>query len=154
MLDTKNPLIAEFLKDHQQFSRLIYEISNLLETNKFEKARERAKELDAVAGPHIAYEEAELYPRLAALGENATLEETLVGQHHEALDALRDLLNIANPNEEQLESIKAGFRDSLTHAEHCGSLISLVTQLEASEQSESLDVLRRLRKQGKNWTDL
>lgn len=154
MLDTKNPLIAEFLKDHQQFSRLIYEISNLLKANKIEKARERAKELDAVAGPHIAYEEAELYPRLAGLGEKATSEEMLVGQHHEAIDALRDLLNIPTPSEEQLKSIKAGFQDSLTHAEHCGSLISLLTQLEASEQTESLEVLRDFRKQGKNWTDL
>ena len=67
MLDTKTPLIAEFLKDHQQFSRLLYQISNLLQEGNVELARERAKDLDALAGPHIAYEEAELYPRLAEM---------------------------------------------------------------------------------------
>ena len=154
MLDTKTPLIAEFLKDHQQFSRLLYEISNLLDANKIEQARGRAIELNTVAGPHIAYEEAELYPRLAALGEKSTSEEMLVDQHEDVLDSLRGLLENPTPTGELLESIKAGFRGGLTHAEHCGTLISFLTELEKDEQAESLKILLAYREDGKNWTDL
>ena len=67
MLNTNSPLIAEFLKDHQQFSRLLLEISKLLDDNNLEKARQRAKELNELAGAHIAFEEAELYSRLNEL---------------------------------------------------------------------------------------
>lgn len=154
MLDTTNPLIVEFLKDHQQFSRLLYEIWKLLEAGQTDKARRRATELDSVAGYHIAYEEAELYPRLAKLGEKAVMEENLVGEHHDVLDSLRELVNNPSPSEEQLQSIQKGFRDAITHAEHCGTLISLLTQLDESEQAQSLETLRRLRERGKKWTEL
>ena len=41
MLDTTSKLIAEFLKDHQQFARLLYEIEKLLGSKKVPQARER-----------------------------------------------------------------------------------------------------------------
>ena len=154
MLDTKSPLIAEFLKDHQQFSRLLYQISRLLKEGKTELARERAKDLDALAGPHIAYEEAELYPRLVRMGERSVTEEMLVGQHHEALDAVRALIDSDHLDEERLEAIQDGFKGALAHAEHCGSLISLMSQLDETEQSDSLRELIRLREVGQKWTEL
>lgn len=154
MLNTQTPLIAEFLKDHQQFSRLLYEISKLLKENKIEKARERALELNDVAGPHIAYEEAELYTRLADLGEMKVTEDKLVDEHHEVLDSLKDLLDNDQPDAECLESIKAGFDKALSHAEHCGSLISLMSRLDDNQQTSSLAELIRFRAQGKKWTEL
>ena len=154
MLDTKAPLIAEFLKDHQQFSRLLYQISKLLEEGDIETARQRAKDLDVLAGPHIAYEEAELYPRLAQMGEKSVTEEMLVGQHHDALDAVRGLMNESPLDEAAVESIKIGFQGALSHAEHCGSLISLMTRLDQQEQSVSLEKLKQLREEGKKWTEL
>ncbi len=154
MLDTKTPLIAEFLKDHQQFSRLLYQISNLLQEGNVELARERAKDLDALAGPHIAYEEAELYPRLAEMGEISVTEEKLVGQHHDALDAVRALINAEAPDDKSLEAIQAGFQGALAHAEHCGSLISLLSRLDPQAQSASLEKLKKLRDEGTKWTEL
>ncbi len=154
-LDTdKSPLIAEFLKDHQQFSRLLYQIKKLLDENNFEAAQERAAELDRLAGPHIAFEEAELYPRLKILGERNVTEDLLVDQHRDAVDVLRMLIEVKNPNPETIEQIKSGFERALAHAEHCGSLISLMTQLDENEQAESLRELIRLRKTEQLWTDL
>ena len=95
MLDTQSPLISEFLKDHQQFSRLMLEIKKLLDTNNIEQARTRAVELDELAGGHIAYEEAELYPRLAELTKQAVSEKLLVNQHHQVLDGIRLLVGKA-----------------------------------------------------------
>ncbi len=153
MLDTGTPLIAEFLKDHQQFSRLIYEIAKLLDADKIAEARCRAEELDVVAGPHIAYEEAELYSRLVGLGETSITEEMLVDEHRSMLAALRLLLEEPDLVGETLESVKAGFKSALAHAEHCGSLISLMSRLSEVEQAASLVQLIQLRTQGKKWTD-
>ena len=154
MLDTKSPLISEFLKDHQQFSRLLYEISRLLSDGKVEDAKKRARELNEMAGPHIAYEETELYPRLALLGERSVTEEMLVDQHHEALDAVRILIDEQEIDESRLEEVKQGFAGALSHAEHCGSLISLMSRLNPEQQAESLLELKRLRDEGSKWTEL
>ena len=154
MLDLKDPLIAEFVKDHQQFSRLLYEISKLLEEDKIEAARTRAKELDSIAGSHIAYEEAELYSRLSQLGEKSVSKESLVKEHHEVLDSLKILLFHPHPDETELRGVKSGFRAALAHAEHCGSLISLMSRLNEQQRSESLKTLYRLRAEHRKWTEL
>lgn len=154
MIDTKSKLITEFLKDHQQFSRLLYEIEKLLGRGEVAKAKERAAELNQLAGPHIAYEEAELYPRLANLGETNVTEDHLVDQHHDALDALRLLSENDELSNDQVKQAREGFQRALSHAEHCGSLISLMSTLNESEQAESLAELLRFREEGKLWTEL
>ncbi len=154
MLDTQNPLVVEFLHDHQQMSRLLYSITQLLKADKVEQAREQARELNELAGPHIAYEECELYPRLAQLGEKRVSKELLVGQHHEVVDALEQLLKGNSFDEQSLKEIIDGFQTGLNHAEHCGSLISLMCRLDEQQQQESLEKLLQLRNEGKKWTDL
>lgn len=132
----------------------MYEIAKLLDDQEIEQARVRAKELDAVAGPHIAYEESELYSRLGELGVKSVTKQQLVDEHREVLDALRMLLNNPAPDGKMVESIKAGFRSGLTHAEHCGSLMSLMGRLDEQQRSESLKRLIHLREHGRNWTEL
>jgi Spy/CpxP family protein refolding chaperone len=141
-------------KDHQQFSRLLYQIRNLLSERKFDDAKERAGEFDKLAGSHIAYEESELYPRLKMLGNQGVSQSLLVGQHQDALEALRELLLVESPDEATICKIESGFENALRHAEHCGSLISLMAGLTPSQQNESLQVLIRLREQGLRWTEL
>lgn len=154
-LDTeKSQLIAEFLKDHQQFSRLLYQIQKLLESGEIEKAKQRARELDQLAGPHIQFEERELYPRLSVLGARNVTEEMLVHQHHDALDALQQLIDLQEEEPESISQIKSGFEGALRHAEHCGSLISLMTLLDDNEQTQALQTLLDLRVNGKRWTEL
>lgn len=154
MLDTKSKLITEFLKDHQQFSRLLFEIEKLLGLGEVTKAKARAAELNQLAGPHIAYEEKELYPRLVSLGETNVTEDHLVDQHHDALDALRLLDETDELSDAQVQLAREGFQHALSHAEHCGSLISLMATLDESEQAESLVELERFREEGKLWTEL
>lgn len=154
MINTKSPLITEFLKDHQQFSRLLLEVSRLLEQGEIEKARQRARELDVLAGPHIAYEEAELYPRLDQLGDKSVTEEMLVSQHHDALTTIRKLVGEQSISEAELTEIKEGIKAALDHVEHCGSLISFMTRLDEDQQVESLAELKRLRAEGTKWTAL
>lgn len=154
-LDTqKSPLIVEFLIDHQQFSRLLYQIRKLLADRDVEKAKDLAVKLDRLAGPHIAFEEMELYPRLAQLGEQHVTEELLIGQHHEALNALRELLQFEGDDMSSIRQMEAGFADALEHAEHCGSLISLMLHLSDNDKDEALAALKRLRKEGPPWTQM
>ena len=152
MIDMTSPLITEFVKDHQQFSRLLYQVSKLLDEGKIEQARVRARELDALAGSHIAYEEQELYPRLEQLGVKSVTQAALLHEHADALKALKMLIHSEELDSQQLEEVKRGFRDALDHAEHCGSLISLMTQLDEQEQANSLSVLKKLRITGSTWT--
>ena len=70
------------------------------------------------------------------------------------VDALRLLLENPAPDDSELESIKQGFRSGLAHAEHCGSLISLMSRLDEQQRSESLKLLVHLREQGGKWTEL
>ncbi|MGI9517695.1 MAG: hemerythrin domain-containing protein [Pirellulaceae bacterium] len=153
MLDTHSPLVAEFLKDHQQFSRLLLAITRLLEENKIDEARQRARELDQVAGPHIEYEERELYARLKELGETRVTNELLVGEHHKIRDAMNLLLENEKLDEDQLQQAKQGFESGIHHAEHCGSLISLMTRLDSDQQVASLVVLKELRDEGRKWSE-
>ena len=153
MLDTRSPLISEFLKDHQRFSRLLLAITRLLEDGKIDEARERARELDLVAGPHIEYEEREVYARLKQLGETRVTNEMLVGEHHQIRDAMKLLLENEALDESQLQQAKAGFASGIRHAEHCGSLISLMSRLDQDQQAQSLVVLKELRDGGRKWSE-
>ncbi len=154
MLDTHSPLVSEFLKDHQQFSKLLLAVSTLLEEDKIEEARQRARELDEVAGPHIEYEERELYARLKELGETRVTNELLVGEHHRIRDAMKLLLENESLDEQQLQEAREGFKTGIKHAEHCGSLISLMTRLDPDQQKQSLVVLRELRDGGRKWSEV
>ena len=130
------------------------EIKKLLDTNNIEQARTRAVELDELAGGHIAYEEAELYPRLAELTKQAVSEKLLVNQHHQVLDGIRLLVGKAELSADDIAKARSAFDVGIGHAEHCGSLISLMTTLDKDEQDASLAELLRLRKAGTKWSKL
>ena len=154
MLDTRVPLIAEFLKDHQQFMKLMFAVRNLLKDGRFDEARQLAVELDSIAGPHIAFEEQQLYMMLVELGETSVTSDELIGEHHVVLNALRQLLRSESEDKADLQSIIDGFDSGLRHAEHCGSMVSLLTQLDDHRQEECLAELVGLRDLGGNWTEL
>jgi len=147
------PLVREFLADHQKMSKLLLHTLVSLEEGDIGAAIESAKSLNEVGGPHIAYEEAELYPRIS--GEKLITETTrkMYDEHREAVTALKKLLDNPKPDEATRKVIARGLRAAVHHAEHCGSLISLLAALPGPEQNESLTKLLAYRKQGRKWTD-
>ena len=147
------PLVREFLADHQKMSKLMLHTLVSLEEGNIDAAIVAAKALDEVGGAHIAYEEAELYPRISGEKMVSATTRSLYDEHRQAVTALKQLLDNPNPNESTKQEIIAGLRTGVHHAEHCGSLVSLLAALPTPEQDESLTKLLDFRKQGRKWTD-
>ncbi len=153
----KSPLVREFLTDHQLMSKLLTETVAHLEKKNDAAALASAIRLDKVAGPHIAYEESELYPRISGEKLMSDTTRAMYDEHREAALALKRLLDSSSTNgplqEAQRQQIIAGLKTGITHAEHCGSLISLLDALPAPEQEESLANLLEYRERGRSWTE-
>lgn len=147
------PLVREFLADHKKMSKLMLHVLVSLEEGDNAAAVQSARELDNVAGPHIAYEESELYPRIS--GEKLISETTreLHDEHREAAMAVKLLLENPEPDQPTKQQILDGLRTGVHHAEHCGSLARLLAALPTPEQDESLAKLLAYRQQGRKWTD-
>jgi|GEM_PF-4284655 len=147
------PLVREFLADHQKMSKLMLHTLVSLEEGDVEAAVQSATALDELGGPHIAYEEAELYPRISGEKLISTTTRELYDEHRETVTALKRLLDDPEPNESTRQEIIAGLRTGIHHAEQCGSLVSLLAALPEPEQNESLTKLLAFREQGRRWTD-
>ena len=147
------PLVREFLADHQKMSKLMLHTLVSLEEGNLKAARKSAEALNEVGGPHIAYEEAELYPRISGEKLISATTRDMYDEHREAVTALKTLLDNPEPNEKIKQEIMDGLRTGIHHAEHCGSLISLLAALPEPEQNESLTKLLAFREQGRKWTD-
>lgn len=147
------PLVREFLSDHQKMSKLLLHTLVSLEEENLEAATASAKALDRIAGGHIAFEEAEIYPRIS--GEEIMTQTTrdLYAEHREALTALKKLLDNPKPNQTTKREILRGLRTGVHHAERCEALADLLAALPMPEQNESLKKLRGFREQGRKWTD-
>ena len=147
------PLVREFLADHKKMSQLMLHTLVSLEEGNIEAAVQSAKKLDEVGGPHIAYEEAELYPRISGEKLISATTRAMYDEHREAVIAVKRLLDNPDPDEQARKEIMAGLRTGIHHAEHCGSLVSLLAALPRPEQEESLAKLLDYREQGRKWTD-
>ena len=147
------PLVKEFLVDHQRMSQLMLNTLVSLEEGEDEEAIATAKALDRVAGPHIAYEESELYPRISGGSLVSETTELMYLEHRQAVEALKKLLDNPRPNDTTKHEIVEGLRIGIAHVEHCGSLVSLLAALPEAEQKKSLQVLLDYRDRGRLWTD-
>jgi hypothetical protein len=147
-------VVEAFLVDHKKFMRLLRDVSVALEEGDTELARQLARELDHVAGPHIAFEERVLYPALDVAIADRSFVRTLFQEHEQIVQALARLLDTQQLDARAVDELKSAFRAGLAHAEHCGTLISRLSALDEAEQREALDKLTRLRTSGLTWTKL
>ncbi len=147
------PLLREFLADHKKMSQLMLHTVVSLEEGDIDAAKQSAVALNRVGGPHIAYEEAELYPRISGESLVSTTTREMYDEHREAAAALKLLLDTPSPNATTIQQILDGLRTGIHHAEHCGSLVGLLAALPEPEQAESLQKLLAYREQGRMWTD-
>lgn len=147
---------AEFLEDHQVFTRLLHRLMGALRQRDNAQARSLAEELDRTAGSHIEFEESVLYPAVGRVhGREFMLK--LLGEHHTALDAIRKLL-AAGPREPLDEGtrqqIERGIEVALEHVESCGTLVSHLSTLGPAEQADALERLEECRRLGHRWSEL
>lgn len=145
-----------FIEDHQKMTKGLTELIRLVEEGEIEEASRRARELDAVIGPHIEFEERRFYPQVQkSRGEEYVTK--LYDEHQAGVDALRALIGAEDPaglDEAARKRILEQLRTALDHAFSCGTLLSHVTSLPESEQSDLLEDLKRYRSERHLWTEL
>lgn len=153
MTISHSALVSAFLTDHQRFMRLLRDVSLALEAADLPRAQELAIELDAVAGPHIAFEEQVLYPNLRRFTHDRSFVQSLYDEHAAIVDALARLVDDRPLPVDALPALQTAFQAGLDHAEHCGTLISRLAAMSDEEQQAALDRLEQLRLSGIKWTE-
>ena len=141
------PLVREFLADHQKMSKLMLNTLVSLEEGDWKGAIRSGRALDITAGPHVLYEESELYPLVGNSGNH------MYEEHRAIVTALKTLLDGSRPNELTKREIIDGIRAGIEHADYCGTLVGLLASLPKQKQTASLSRLLAFREEGKAWTE-
>jgi hypothetical protein len=155
MAHTATDLEAEFVADHRVMTQSISQLLDALRSGRDTDAMRIADDLDRLAGPHIAFEEAVLYPEVARRKDRA-FAESLYSEHGIALRGLREVLSHRDSaiSSVQREQIIQDLQVGLEHAISCGTLLSHLTVLDAETQQRYLEQLREFQQRGGRWTAL
>lgn len=149
-------LIKAYREDHAVLGRGFTSLSAALRGGRISLACEIARTLDVAAGPHIAFEEKDFYPRLAQrLGESELAR--LYGEHEAGLAVIERLLTLARNgglDEASLAQLIARSEAMEQHIAECAELFQAMAALPADEQARLLDRLRRWREAQPSWRDL
>lgn len=151
---SRSAVVQAFLVDHQAFMKLLHEVATALDAGNVHQARQLGEQLDIVAGPHIAFEEAVLYPAIDDQTDDRAFVPQLYDEHAAIVEALARLLSAEEIDEETLGDLSAAFAAGLGHAEHCGTLISRLSSLSQGDQQKALAELLQLRSSNTRWTQL
>jgi hypothetical protein len=144
-----------FLDDHRRLIKHFSDILNALRGDDVPKAVALARDLDRLAGPHMQFEEAVLYPEVRRhRGEESVAR--LYEEHRVGLEAVKTLLQCANRG--HLDATRKARLESqlgivLQHAVSCGSLLSYLNALDPEIQRNHLKQLLDFRRAGRLWTD-
>lgn len=145
-----------FARDHQEFTRGIVRLEQALQADDLPAAVRAADELDRAAGAHIAFEEAVLYPQVAAV-RGDSFAGRLYNEHtvgRDALQTLQELGSRTTLSTAERELLLSQLRTLSEHVLSCGTLVSYLTALDPAAQAGLLASLQQYRRQGGRWTDL
>lgn len=153
---SQSSLQEEFVSDHRRMTQTIAQLLDALRAGRDAAAIQLADDLDRCAGPHIAFEEAVMYPRLTHLTGKDPVRR-MYDEHRIALRGLRQLLAArdslpldGNRRAEVIDDLQRG----LDHAISCGSLLSHLTTLDSQTQQHLLGRLTEFRSRGTRWSAL
>ena len=156
MPEPLSDLGEEFVKDHSWLARSLVRLQEALQQSDLQQIVQAADDLDRVAGPHMQFEEQVFYPEVEKV-RGREFVGRLFHEHGIGLQMLKSILQ-----REGTEPLSSRERDhllrsvelTLEHVYSCGSLLSHLTELEQSRQTEMLDRLREFRRREKRWTEL
>ncbi|MFY9255370.1 MAG: hemerythrin domain-containing protein [Fuerstiella sp.] len=151
----KNQLEKEFIADHSSTSRGLKALKDALTSNG-DAVLEAARELDRIAGPHIAFEEQWLYP-LVAKSRGHEFQHHMTSEHDEVVKALAEIKacdDLATVSAASKAEWQRHLQTGLDHVVTCGTLLSHLSTLDETERAEMLQRLQDLRDVGILWTEL
>jgi iron-sulfur cluster repair protein YtfE (RIC family) len=124
MSDTRERVIETFQEEHRQTRDKCLELSDAIEAEDLDRARELVAAIDAAAGPHFQYEEDALYPALIPFFGEEKVKE-LVAEHDEAIDAAETLATLTSQEslteDEKQEALRA-LPNIMVHVSDCDGL--------------------------------
>jgi len=156
LTDIKSRLFDAFREDHAVFGRALHELSTRLCAGDAAGVRQAAARLDAAAGAHIAFEEADFYPALAPF----LSKEEIDTMYREHADGQLLLTRLKHLEAQELKDTKTAnqllerVHDMETHVSECGELFGAMGGLEGKAQRDLLDQLQGWRTRAPLWSEL
>ena len=152
----KNQLFEAFREDHEKIGKGFFELSQSLRADDLDRAKAIARELDAEAGAHIAFEEHHFYPRLRPVLGDADVDR-MATEHEIGLAVIKVLKR--QPADEELSATKKANllndADAMsTHIAECGELFGAIGRLDTGEQQSLLDELLAWRQKRPTWSEI
>ncbi len=153
-LSAKSELELAFLEDHQHLLKGLTEILERLGANDLGAAVAAAERVDEAVGPHMRFEEEELYPTLRAVLGNDYVNR-LYDEHTEGQQAIAELRSRGPEplTEDEKARLMEAVETTLNHAVSCGTLLSHLDALDEARQSALLERLVELRHEKQLWSD-
>ena len=146
-------LLAAFQEDHAALGKGFHELSVCLRGDDVVGARRVAGFLDKAAGAHIAFEEADFYPRLEDLiGEDDVRK--MYADHADALDMIELLAKLAHDRplpEEERRRLVAQSEAMEGHIAECGALFEAMGRIPEDEQDALCRRLLEWRRKAPTW---
>lgn len=124
MSDVRERVIETFQEEHREVRDTLLALSDAIEEENLERARELVQEANEHAGPHFQYEEDALYPALIQFFGEEKVKE-LVKEHDEAIEAARilgDLTQQESLTEEDKQQALRHLPTMLVHVSDCDGL--------------------------------
>ncbi len=152
----KNQLFEAFREDHAKLGKGFFDLSQSLRAGDLDRAKAIARELDAEAGAHIAFEEHHFYPRLRPLLGDADVDR-MAAEHETGLKVIKTIER--QPVDEKLPTTTKArlLKDAdamSTHIAECGELFSAIGRLDVGEQRSLLDELLAWRQKRPTWSEI
>lgn len=155
MSERENELLRAFREDHARLGRGFHELSESLRTGDAVRARAVAASLDRQAGAHIAFEERDFYPLLAAeLGREAV--DRMMDDHMRGLGVVHEALALPEGGYIPGETRDRLLHDSETmetHIAECGELFSAMSRISLELQDALYRRLSSWRERRPRWTE-
>lgn len=154
MPDKPHELMEAFREDHARLGRGFHDLSRHLRAGDKKAVRATARWIDEIAGAHIAFEEKDFYPLLAAhLGQEAV--DRMFADHQRGLGVL--LKALALPDGAQLtsdvrERLLSDSEAMESHIADCGNLFATILHVSPETGAALYARLIQWRKRRPRWT--
>lgn len=155
MSTLESNVIETFQEEHRTVRDTLLSLSDAIEANDMEEARELVQAVNEHAGPHFQYEEDALYPALIQFfGEDMVKE--LVEEHDDAIASARTLGELTSKDSlteaEKQEALQA-LPTMMVHVSDCDGLTVYLEKADAEVFEDIKESMDRAHEQGLTLTE-
>lgn len=143
MSDVRDRVIETFQTEHREVRDTLLGLSDAIEKEDLDRARELVEEANRHAGPHFQYEEDALYPALIQFFGEAKVKE-LIEEHDEAIEAARTLAELTQQDTLSEADKQEALRQLPTMLVHVSDCDGLTVYLEKVDDEVFEDIERSI----------